>query len=70
MDQLFERLKQAYYDTITWDNWQAIADANGLIIDDGTLTDEQRQQPNVIPAPPIIGTLNPSDVKDSAYMFC
>ena len=66
----FDRLVDAYHKTITWDNWKAIADLNDLVFDDGTLTDEQRQQTNVIPQPPIIGTLDPDDVLQSRYMFC
>ena len=69
VDLLFERLRQAYYDIITWDNWTAIVEANGLVIDDGTLTDDERQQANVVPPPPIVGTLDPSAVLESVYMF-
>lgn len=70
MDALYIKLRQGYHDVITWNPWQAIADLNDLKIDDGTLTDEERQDCNVIPAPPIVGDLDPDLCLKANYMFC
>jgi DNA-directed RNA polymerase len=57
MDILVRRLKQSMYDTITWNIWDEFLTVNGL-------------EPDPAKAPPIIGTLDPSKILKSDYMFC